>query len=112
MVGRAVILEIMYVETFKSDVIFLSVTYNVVKVTQTENFQYDTVSQLVYWYWKYHSFRWEKKLPKLEIKLNLQKIEKVGLFTNKCTTWCSSDEVLLQWQKRNAMYSITYMYTS
>jgi hypothetical protein len=112
LVGRAVILEIMYVETFKSDVILLSVTYNVVKVTQTENCQYDSVSELVCWYWKYHPFKSEKKMPKLSIKLNLQKIEKVGLFTNKCTTGCSSKEVLLQWQKGIVMYNITYMNTS
>ena len=44
---------------------FWSVTYNVVKVTQTENVQYDIVSELVCWYWKYHSFKSEKKMPKL-----------------------------------------------
>jgi hypothetical protein len=48
LIGCVVILVIMYVETFKTDVIvFVCNVYNVFKVTLTDNFQYQSQSNSV-----------------------------------------------------------------
>ena len=78
-VGVPVILVIIYVETFKSDVIVFISNLKCVSGDKDQTFP---VSDLVCWYWKYYSSRSEKNAQMID-KIKSAKIEKVGLFTNK-----------------------------
>ena len=58
-IGWSLILVIMYVETFKTDIIVFIRNFSIFDVTPTDNFQYQSVC----WYWQYHSVRSKVKCP-------------------------------------------------